>query len=157
MKRNQRIDLAHICLLVLVPGLAAWLTGKPLIFPSLGPSAFSMVPGGKEEGAWRMIGGHFIGAVCGFVAYHILARGLNLTSLVPALSLNGLRIVTSGVASILLTSWLMTATRANHAPACATTLIVSLGLLSSFSDVLLIMSAVIGMFLLHRLILRMRK
>ena len=71
--------------------------------------------------------------------------------LAAALSAGGLRVVASGVVSIALTTLIMTAARARHAPACATTLIVSLGVLPRFTDRALIMAAVIGMFLLHRL------
>ncbi len=41
--------------------------------------------------------------------------------------------------------------------ACAMTLIVSLGMLSGFLDGALIMAAVTGMFLTHRLVMLVRK
>ena len=63
----------------------------------------------------------------------------------------------SGVVSIALTTAAMLAARANHAPACATTLIVSLGVLPGFLDGALIMAAVAGMFLTHRLVMLVRK
>ena len=58
VKRRNLEDLAHICVLLLVPGLAAWLFGRPMIFPSLGPSAFALVLDEKENSARRVIGGH---------------------------------------------------------------------------------------------------
>ena len=58
-----------------------------------------------------------------------MAHGLTLAALSPAFSTDGLRIVASGVVSIALTVALMSVARANHAPACATPLIVSLGVL----------------------------
>jgi len=155
-KRKTLVDVAHVSLLVLIPGVAAWLLGQPLIFPSLGPSAFALVLDPGENRARRVIGGHLIGVVSGLLAYHLLAHGLSLVDLVPALSSAGLRIVASGVVSILLTTGLMLATRASHAPACATTLIVSLGLLPSWTDGLLIMVAVIAMFLAHRSVMWLR-
>jgi hypothetical protein len=87
----------------------------------------------------------------------VLAHGLTLAALSPALSAGGLRIVASGVVSIILTVAVMAAARANHAPACATTLIVSLGVLPTFVDGVLIMVAVTGMFLTHRLVMLVRK
>ncbi len=51
----------------------------------------------------------------------------------------------------------MSAACANHAPACATTLIVSFGVLPGFVDGALIMAAVTGMFLTHRLVMLVRK
>ena len=82
------------------------------------------------------------------------AHGLTLAALSPAFSTGGLRIVASGVVSIALTVAVMSAVRANHAPACATTLIVSLGVLPGLVDGVLIMAAVTGMFLTHRLVMR---
>jgi len=154
MKRKDLLDLTHIGLLVLVPAAAAWLSGKPLLFPSLGPSAFAMVLAGRENDARRVIGGHLLGVVSGLFAYHLLAPGLGLADLAPAHSIDGLRIAASGVVSIVLTSLLMVLTRTIHAPACATTLIVSLGVLPGFVDGLLIMAAVVGMFLIHRSVKR---
>ena len=101
----------------------------------------------------RLVGGHLVGVLSGLLAYHVLAHGLTLAALSPPLSTGGLRIVASGVVSIALTVALMSAARANHAPACATPLIVSLGVLSGLVDGVLIMAAVTGMFLLHRLVM----
>ncbi len=141
---------------MVVPGLAAWLTGQPLIFPSLGPTAFALVFDRRdaERNARQVIGSHLVGVVAGLIAYHTLAQGLTLAALRPALSIDGLRIVASGVISIGLTTLAMATLRLSHAPACATTLIVSLGVLPAVNDAILIMVAVIGMFLIHRLITR---
>ena len=152
MKGKNLRNLAHVCALVLVPGLLAWFSGRPLIFPSLGPSALALVMDEQGNRARQVIGGHFFGVVSGLIAYHVLARGLTLAALAPALSADGLRIVASGVASVGLTTWAMLVTRTSHAPACATTLIVALGVLPSLMDGTLIMAAVVGMFLTHRLV-----
>jgi sterol desaturase/sphingolipid hydroxylase (fatty acid hydroxylase superfamily) len=157
MKRKSLYNLAHICTLVLVPGVAAWVLGQPLIFPSLGPSAFALVLDDNENRVRRVVGGHLIGVVSGLLAYHLLAHGLTLAALSPALSVDGLHIVASGVVSIVLTVAAMSVARANHAPACATTLIVSLGVLPGLVDGALIMVAVTGMFLTHRLVMLARK
>ncbi len=157
MTRKSFYDLAHVCTLVLVPAVAAWVLGRPLIFPSLGPSAFALVLDENENRVRRVVGGHLIGVLSGLFAYHVLAHGLSLAALWPALSADGLRIAASGVVSIALTVTLMSAARANHAPACATTLIVSLGVLPGLVDGVLIMAAVTGMFLTHRLVTLVRK
>ena len=72
MTRKSLDDLAHVCILVLVPGAAAWILGQPLIFPSLGPSAFALVLDENENRARRVVGGHLIGVLSGLVAYHVL-------------------------------------------------------------------------------------
>jgi len=152
MKGKNLRELAHVCALVLVPGVLAWVFGLPLIFPSLGPSALAIVLDEKGNGARQVLGGHFFGVLSGLIAYYVLARGLTLGALAPAFSGDGLRIVASGVVSVGLTTLAMRLTRTTHAPACATTLIVSLGVLPSFTDGALIMAAVAGMFLCHRLV-----
>lgn len=157
MTRKSFYDLAHVCTLVLVPAVAAWVLGRPLIFPSLGPSAFALVLDENENRVRRVVGGHLIGVLSGLFAYHVLAHGLSLAALWPALSADGLRIAASGVVSIAVTVALMSVARANHAAACATTLIVSLGVLPGFLDGALIMAAVAGMFLTHRLVMLVRK
>ncbi len=156
MKDKSR-DLVHVFALVLVPGLLAWLFGRPLIFPSLGPSALAMVLDENQNRARQVIGGHLIGVVSGLIAYQLFARGLTLAALGPALSADGLRIVASGVASIAATTWAMSVMRMVHAPACATTLIVSLGVLPSFVDGALIMAAVVGMYVVHRMVILVRE
>lgn len=150
-------DVGHVCLLVLIPGLTAWLCGRPLIFPSLGPSAFALVFHEHENRARRVIGGHLIGVVSGLIAHGTLASGLSLAPLAPQFSSSELRVAASGVLSVGLTTSAMLLTRASHAPACATTLIVSLGMLSGIVDGLLIMAAVVGMFVSHRVILQTRR
>ncbi len=61
----------------------------------------------------------------------LLPGGVSLVADPTAFSMAGLRLVASATLSLVATSWGMIATDAVHAPACATTLIVSLGLLST--------------------------
>ncbi len=151
-------DSARVGLLLCGPALLAWVAGRPFIFPSLGPSAFSLVIGNARENSGRaVIGGHLIGVAGGLVAYHLAAHGLHLGALPAHLSLAMLRLAASGVLSVLLTTAGMCALRAEHPPACATTLIISLGFLATLSDVLCIMLAVIMMFGVHRMISRLQK
>jgi hypothetical protein len=133
-------------------GLIAWASGQPFIFPSLGPSAFILAfdRRGERTVASRVIGSHAIGAAAGFLTYAAFAAGVTLTATPPALSAEGLRLAASGTLSIVLTTWGMIATDTNHAPACATTLIVSLGLLSTPLQVGIILASVLLLVGLHR-------
>jgi hypothetical protein len=141
----------RVGLILLTPALIAWLTGRPLIFPSLGPSAFSLVINGQGEAtARRVIGGHLVGVFGGLLAYNLIAHGLTLADLPPAMSLPLLRLAASGVISVVLTTTGMLTAKAQHPPACATTLIVSLGLLATLMDTFFIMSAVTVMFAVNR-------
>lgn len=125
MNRKNLLAAAHVCALIIVPGLAAWLTGQPFIFPSLGPTAFALVFDRRDASARQVVGSHLIGVASGLVAYQMLAHGLTLAALRPGFSMDGLRIVASSVFSIGLTTLAMVALHVSHAPACATTLIVS--------------------------------
>lgn len=143
------------CLLT-VPALIGWVTGRPFIFPSLGPSAFALVMDrGGAISARHILGGHLIGAICGFVTFRIIAYGYSVSHLPGPLSLSLLRLAASGVVSVVLTTLIMVVGRMQHAPACATTMIVSLGLLSTFYDGMFIMVAILVMYGVHRLFVRL--
>jgi hypothetical protein len=120
-------------LLFTVLGVLAWATGQPFIFPSLGPSAFVLAfdrHNDRGELA-RVVASHLVGGLAGLLAWAVLATGVAITATPPPFSGAGLRLAASATASIVLTSWAMIATDTVHPPACATTLIVSLGLLST--------------------------
>lgn len=146
---------AKVGILLTVPALIAWVTGRPLIFPSLGPSAFALMMDRNEEiTARQMIGSHLVGVICGFLTFNVLAYGFSVTELPSSLSPALLKLAASGVISVVLTTVVMLAARIPHAPACATTMIVSLGLLSTFADGFFIMLAVLVMYAVHRLFVR---
>ncbi len=147
MVKKMVRDVIWAGILIVIPALAAWLTGLHLIFPSLGPSAFFLATGDKKLFSARaVIGGHLIGVLGGLAAYWSLAAGLAVGHMPPALSLDIFRLVMSGVLSLVITIAAMLGTKTVHPPACATTLIVSLGLLPNPLDGMLIMLAVILMY-----------
>lgn len=121
----------------------SWATGRPFVFPSLGPSAYVLATDGEGElGARRVVGGHVVGVVAGLLAYHLLAPGLTLASLPAAGSPDALRLAASGTLSVALSAAGMVASGTEHAPAAATTLIVALGLLAAPVDGAVIVAAV---------------
>ncbi|MCH7661401.1 MAG: HPP family protein [Euryarchaeota archaeon] len=136
-------------------GLVSWASGQPFVFPSLGPSAFILAfdRRGERTRTYRIVGSHLIGGVVGLAAYTVLAAGVSITLTPTAFSTDGLRLAASGIFSIVLTSWGMIATDTNHAPACATTLIVSLGLLSTPIQVAIIIVAVVVLVEVHAVVL----
>jgi hypothetical protein len=147
-QRVVRVGLeagAYIALL----GFIAWGTGYPFIFPSLGPTAFALTLHPKANTARTVLGGHLWGVVCGLLAYHALASGLTITSIHAPLSVNTLWLAASGALSVMLTAIGMLMTRTVHSPACATTLIISLGLLPSLVEGGIIMMAVIILYGAH--------
>lgn len=140
--------------LIVMVGLISWASGYPALFPSLGPTAYVLALGAeKETNVSQVVGGHVIGVVAGLLAYHALAAGLIATEPAPAFSISGLRIAIAGVVSVGLTTWAMLATDLRHAPACATTLIVSLGLLSSVFEGAVIIGSVVVLVSAEQLLL----
>ena len=139
---------AYIALL----GLIAWGSGRSFIFPSLGPTAFALTLHPKMNSAREVLGGHLCGVLSGLIAYHALASGFMITVVHTPLSTSSLLLASSGALSVMLTVGSMLVTRAVHSPACATTLIISLGLLPRFSDGVVIMIAVTILYGSHRVI-----
>lgn len=137
-------------------GLIAWASGQPFIFPSLGPTAFLLAyaPDRTTTGPRRVIGGHLIGGLVGLVTWTVIATGISLTATPAAFSVEGLRLAASATLSIILTSWGMIVTDTVHAPACATTLIVSLGLLATPTQVAIIVVSVTLLVGVHHLVRR---
>ena len=151
MKRHRKGTSLYAGLLFTVLGVVAWATGQPFIFPSLGPTAFLLAfeRRSPRTRTYRIVGSHLIGGLAGLFAYWVLAAGVTITPTPPAFSVEGLRLAGSATLSIILTSWGMIATDTIHGPACATTLIVSLGLLSTSLQVAIIVVSVLILVEFH--------
>lgn len=150
MRRRLGASL-YASLLFTVLGLVAWATGQPFVFPSLGPSAFVLAfdRRSERERAVRVVGSHLIGGVAGLAAWTAIADGAALTATPPAFSPEGFGLTASAIVSLVATSWAMIATDLIHPPACATTLIVSLGLLSTPPEVAIIVASVTVLVAFH--------
>lgn len=144
----------RVCSLLSVLGVVAWTSGLPYLFPSLGPSAYALAvsPSAATSQPQRVVGGHVFGVVAGLLAYHSFAAGLTVTKLPPAFSVPGLRLATSAIVALGLTSVAMIASDLRHAPACATTLIVALGLLTSPLEAGIVISAILVLVAVDRLL-----
>ncbi|WP_224270495.1 HPP family protein [Haloprofundus salinisoli] len=149
----------HAAALMTVLGLTALVTGRAFLFPSLGPSAYVLATGiGDEDSApTRVVGGHFIGVVAGMLTYHLLADGLVATQPVPPFSMAGIRLMASATVAVGLTTAAMLATDLRHPPACATTLIVGLGLLTSVEEAAIIMAAIVLLLVVQQGLLTIRR
>jgi len=154
MRRRVGTSL-YAGLLFTVLGMIAWGSGQPFIFPSLGPTAFVLAFDRTIDRteSRRIIGSHLLGGIAGLIAWAIVASGVSLTATPPAFSIEGFRLTASATLSIVLTSWGMIATDSIHPPACATTLIVSLGLLSTPLRVGIIVGSVTILVLFHNSVL----
>jgi CBS-domain-containing membrane protein len=139
---------------IAIMSVAAVLTRQPLIFPSLGPTAFLLFykPGAKTASPRATLGGHLIGMVAGYVALVVFG----LTSAGPALSTSVTwPRVGAAALSLGLTSAAMIWLGLEHPPAGATTLIVSLGILTRPVQLAVLMLAVVLLVLQALLILHL--
>jgi CBS domain-containing membrane protein len=120
----------------------AVITHSPFIFPSLGPTAFLFfyTPTAPTASPRNTIIGHAIGVLAGY--FSLVVTGLTMAG--PALSIGVTwpRVIAAAL-SLGLTSGLMVLFKSPHPPAGATTLIVSLGILTRPWQLLLLMGAVI--------------
>ncbi len=114
-------------LLIVVIGLLGVLASEPLLFPSLGPTAFLQVedPEFRASRIYNTILGHFIGVAAGLLA--VFAFHINR---LPSPLLGGRvspAVIAASTLSVALTIGLGLLLRASHPPACATTLLFALG------------------------------
>ncbi len=142
------------CLSIAIMAAAALVSGQPFIFPSLGPTAFlffytPLTPPASPRNA---LIGHFIGVAAGWSS--LLVFGLRDVGPAIATGVTGPRVAAAAL-SLGLTSGLMVLFKAPHPPAGATTLIVSLGILRTFDQMVVLMAAVllltIQAFVINRL------
>lgn len=155
---DERIGTSlHTGLLISVVGALAWATGLPVLFPSLGPSAFvlAMFPDSEASDARRVLLSHVFGVLAGYLTYHLFASGIVLIGPIAPFSVAGLRLAASGVGAIVLTVGAMLYFGVRHPPACATTLIVALGLLPGLFEGTLIVVAVLVLLAVQSVIVSM--
>jgi CBS-domain-containing membrane protein len=124
----------------LLSGLAM-VTRAPFVFPSLGPTAFLFffTPTSPTASPRHTLYGHAIGIACGYAA--LLVTGLEHAPPALAVGVDGHRVLAAAL-SLALTGALMILLKAAHPPAGATTLIVSLGIVTRPGYLLLIEAAV---------------
>lgn len=120
----------------------AYLTDTGLVFPALGPTIFLIFsrPMSPAASPRNVVLGHLMGCVCGWVslsAVELLGVQTVFTDKVNYAH------VLSVALSLGLTTGLLILLRLEHPPAASTTLIVSLGFLSSIPDLAILMAAVV--------------
>ena len=123
-------------------GLLALLTGSPFVLPSLGPTAYLFIfsPLSESSSPRNTILGHAIGLICGYGAYALAVASSPPFGTNPGV--HGPRLLAAAL-SLSATGALMALLRVSHPPAGATTLIVSLGIISQPKELVIIEVAVI--------------
>lgn len=130
------------CISIGLMAALAVLTGSPFIFPSLGPTAFLFfyTPTSPSASPRNTIIGHAVGVVAGYLS--LVVTGLTMAGPALAIGVTWPRVIAAGL-SLGLTAGLMVLLKSPHPPAGATTLIISLGILTRPWQLLLLMGAVI--------------
>ena len=121
--------------------LLAVITGSPFVFPSLGPTAYLLfiAPLQQNSSPRNTILGHAIGLACGYGAYAVTGAASVPYGVHPGVYWPR---ILSAALSLSATGALMVLLRADHPPAGATTLIVSLGIISKPKELVIIEVAV---------------
>jgi CBS-domain-containing membrane protein len=129
------------CLSIGLMAGAAYLLRSPLIFPSLGATAFLLFssPDSPAAAPRNTVVGHVVGVAAGFLA--LVAFGLTQAGPSMADMLTAPRVGASAL-SLGLTAGVLTWLRTPHPPGGATTLIVSLGFFTTPLELLALLAAV---------------
>jgi CBS-domain-containing membrane protein len=134
--------------------VVAVVTGSPFIFPSLGPTAFLFfyTPTAPTASPRNALIGHTIGVVAGY--FSLVVTGLTMAGPAYAVGVTVPRVIAAAL-SLGLTSGLMVLLKAPHPPAGATTLIISLGILTQPRQLIILLLAVVMLtvqaFVINRL------
>jgi hypothetical protein len=123
-------------------GLAALIAHETLLFPSLGPTAmlFFARPLPPETSVGTTVLAHWVGILVGLGC--LLTFGLRHDGPAVVSGLTAVRVLAAAV-SVAVTAAILRLLRAPHAPAGASTLIVSLGLLTSTRQLLMMAASVV--------------
>lgn len=140
-RRDLIIAPAGEACLIAIAALCGWLMHRPLIFASLGPTAYELVETPERLSArpYNIFVGHLIAVLCGFLALYVTGAASE-----QSVSLHGvpqLR-VWAAVMAVTLTVLATLIARATQPAALSTTLLVSLGMMQQLQDGVMIMSAV---------------
>ncbi len=119
----------------------ALVSRNPFVFPSLGPTAYLLffTPLGRTSSPRNTVFGHAIGLVCGYAAFAATGAGALPFGEHPGPFWPR---VLAAALSLSATGALMVILDVSHPPAGATTLIVSLGIISRPSELAIIEVAV---------------
>lgn len=124
-----------------VLALLAVVSRNPFVFPSLGPTAYLLFfsPLGRTSSPRNTIFGHAVGLLCGYVAFVATGAGALPFGAHPGVFWP--RILAAAL-SLSATGAFMVLLDVSHPPAGATTLIVSLGIISKPRELAIIEVAV---------------
>ena len=132
--------------LILIAALAGWASHQPLIFASLGPTAYELIetPHRRSARPYSIFIGHLTGVAAAFLAL-ILTRSWHLSPVSPS----GVPFprIWAAVLAAALTVFGTLLLRASQPAAISTTLLIATGIMQTPRDAAIIMAAVVLMLL----------
>ena len=157
MRRREYL-LAPVCeaALILIVALAAFWSHRPLIFASLGPTAFELVETPKRRTArpYNILAGHTIGICAGFLAL-LLTHAMAVPG--PGSGHMPLARVWAAALAAMLTVFGTMVARAGQPAAISTSLLIALTVSPRWSDAVCIFAAVLLMTLVGEPLRRWRE
>jgi HPP family protein len=129
--------------LILTVGAAGWALHMPLIFTSLGPTAYELVekPNAPSARTYNIIVGHFVALGAGFFSLWLL--GAWHSPKVAMAGFVGSPRLWASVIAVVMTTALTLTLKASQPAALSTTLLVSLGSMQQGRDAAAIIIAVL--------------
>ena len=129
--------------LVLAVAAIAWATRQPLIFASLGPTAYELVeqPQARSARAYNIIIGHLIAVGAGFLALYLF-NAWSEPNVILAGTVSTGRLWAVAIAASL-TTLVTLALKAGQPAALATALLISLGSMQTRRDAIAIIAGVL--------------
>ncbi len=139
---------------IAIMAIVALFTHSPFVFPSLGPTAFLFfsTPNAPAASPRNTIIGHAIGVLAGYLS--LVITGLTNAGPTVSVGVSWPRVIAAAL-SLGITGGLMILLHASHPPAGATTLIISLGILTKPLQLGILMLAIVLITLLTILIHRL--
>lgn len=143
-KRKQDLLIAPIgeAFLLLIAALVGWISHQPLVFASLGPTAYELVetPDRRTAQPYSVLVGHLVGVGAGFAAISMVHCWH-----VPPVSSAGVPFlrIWAAIIAVAITVFVNLLLRASQPAAASTTLLVALGLMQSPRDAGLLMGGVV--------------
>lgn len=142
--------------LILILSLAGWISHNPLIFASLGPTAFEIIETPERPSAppYNIVAGNVIAILAAFAALWLTHAWS-----VPSVSAEGVPLprVWAGTLAAMVTVFGTLLIRATQPAALSTSLLVSLGIMQTTKDAAMILSAVVLMTLIGEPVRRLRE
>jgi CBS-domain-containing membrane protein len=141
---------------ILILSLAGWVSHQPLVFASLGPTAFEIIetPDRPSARPYNIVCGNAVAIIAAFAALWVTNAWSS-----PDVSAQGVPLarVWAGTLAAMLTVLGTMLIRATQPAALSTSLLVSLGIMQTAKDAVVILVAVVLMVLIGEPIRRLRQ